>query len=341
MKKINLLLFLIPVITLFTSCFKEDERVIPYNPGNVQTTVITMEEDYRLMSFFKLYTGEVVDSSFKYDWDLAISTKANDYTLFPNTSLFMKVAHTGAYNFDSIYTIPNNAEWKFDSSDGDSSGNAIGLWWLDADSALLNAGEVLLIDRGIDFDGLPLGYLKIQPLLNHQSNTVEIKISKIDNTEQRSFSFTRDNSHSLETMSFQDGLNEKQPFPAANDWDLWFTQYTTLLFTDEGDAYPYLVTGALINKDNTSVALDTIHPFNEITRETADASSLSSRYDFIGYDWKKINGDVTSGEITYTARTNYVYIIKTSEGFFYKLRFIDFYNDQGKKGYPKFEFQRL
>ena len=35
------------------------------------------------------------------------------------------------------------------------------------------------------------------------------------------------------------------------------------------------------------------------------------------------------------------YVIRDRDGFFYKLRFIDFNNDMGEKGYPKFEYVRL
>jgi hypothetical protein len=61
----------------------------------------------------------------------------------------------------------------------------------------------------------------------------------------------------------------------------------------------------------------------------------------IGYEWKQINGDVTSGDITYTAQSGWTYLVRNREGLFFKMRFIDFYNNQGKKGYPTFEFQRL
>jgi hypothetical protein len=35
------------------------------------------------------------------------------------------------------------------------------------------------------------------------------------------------------------------------------------------------------------------------------------------------------------------YVVLDREGYFYKLRFISFYNNSGEKGYPTFEFQRL
>lgn len=326
---------------LFTSCFKEDERVTPYVPGDVNTAVVTMMEDYRYQSFFSLQEGKVIDSLFKYDWDLAMTTRAGTYTLYPNTSLFMKIAHTGSFNFDSLYEVNDNTPWEFDSSDGDSTGNAIGTWWLSPDSTLLQEGEVILVDRGIDFDGLPIGYLKIQPSFNSENQNVRIKIAKLDGGEERTFEFNSFTDLPFVTMSFATGFNSPQPFPPGNRWELWFTQYTTLLYTDEGEAYPYLVTGVLINKDLVTVALDTIHSFNDMDREIAETVELTDKLDVIGYDWKKINGDVTSGDITYIPRDNFVYIIRTKEGYYYKLRFIDFYNNAGKKGYPKFEYQRL
>lgn len=340
MTKLQILL-ICSLSLLLTSCFKEDERVYPYVPGDVEIATIVMMEDYRYQSFFSFKENKVIDSVNKYSWHLALSCAEDDYTLHPNTSLFMKVAHTSSYNFDSTYTVIDNLEWKFDSSDGDSTGYAIGKWWLSIDSTLLNKGEVFLIDKGIDDEGLPLGYLKIQPGFNQDTQQVEIKIAELNGSNERTFSFIKDPVRAFVTMSFETGQNEKQPYPATDSWDLMFTQYTTLLYTDEGEAYPYLVTGALINQATILSTLDTTIAFNEVTREFAETLDLTDRLDIIGYDWKEINGDVTSGDITYTARANYIYIIRTSEGYYYKLRFVDFYNETGLKGYPKFEYQRL
>ncbi len=337
----QLTFFLLSFSLLLTSCFKEDERVYPYVPGDVETAIVVMMEDYRYQSFFSFKEHKVIDSVNKYSWHLALNCADGDFTLHPNTSLFMKVAHTGSYDFDSLYTINANLEWKFDSSDGDSAGNAIGTWWISNDSTPLSIGEVLLIDRGIDDEGLPLGYLKIQPFFSPGTQQVMIKIAELDGTNVRSFGFNKESIRPFVTMSFETGSDVNQTYPATNSWDLMFTQYTTLLYTDEGEAYPYLVTGALINQATVLTALDTTINFNEVTREYAESLDLSKRLDVIGYDWKEINGDVTSGDITYTARANYIYLIKTSEGFYYKLRFVDFYNETGIKGYPKFEYQRL
>ena len=57
----------------------------------------------------------------------------------------------------------------------------------------------------------------------------------------------------------------------------------------------------------------------------------------IGFNWKEY--DLTSG--VYTVFANINYIIRDNELRYYKLHFIDFYNDLGVKGYPKFEIQEL
>jgi hypothetical protein len=121
-------------------------------------------------------------------------------------------------------------------------------------------------------------------------------------------------------------------------WDLLFTQYTTLLFTDEGDPYPYLVTGVLTNYDFVEVAMDSIVDFENIDLNYAMGLEFSKNQDAIGYDWKELQGDVNSGSVYYEIVEGRNYIIKNRFGLYAKLRFISFYNNEGKKGYPSFQY---
>jgi hypothetical protein len=57
----------------------------------------------------------------------------------------------------------------------------------------------------------------------------------------------------------------------------------------------------------------------------------------VGYNWKEY--DLSAGE--YTVFSNINYIIQDKNDKYYKLHFIDFYNNLGEKGYPKFEIQEL
>ena len=121
--------------------------------------------------------------------------------------------------------------------------------------------------------------------------------------------------------SFKFGGAVKPLEPPKTNYDLLFTQYTTLLYTDAGEAYPYLVTGVLINRNQVRVALDSTHAFENVTLGQVANLPYSTRLDFIGYDWKSYSFSAGS----YTVKSNLLYIIQDTEGFYYKFRFISFY----------------
>jgi len=78
-------------------------------------------------------------------------------------------------------------------------------------------------------------------------------------------------------------------------------------------------------------------PFDEINYENAADFAFSTDINTIGYDWKSYNFDLSQ----FTIVENLSYVITTNDGIYFKLRFIDFYNDSGEKGAPKFELQDL
>lgn len=339
MRKRNSLGLLL-VLGLLTSCFKEDEQVIPVSPGDVSEVVVEMMPDYSIQTYLKLSEGTVVSSNSKDSWDLGLSCSKGDYTLVLNTARFISIAHTGSDAFDVTYTT-SGFEWTFDSSDGNPQLNAVGKWWEETPGGPVSLNEVLLVDRGLNEEGLPAGYLKIQPSIDPTNGKVRVRIAKLNGADERTFEFTQMEGLELVVMSFDSGQLETQPVPPAESWDLLFTQYTTMLFTDEGEEYPYLVTGVLINDTLVSAVMDSLTPFEQIDREAAEKMVLSTRQDVIGYEWKQLKGDVTSGDVTYEVIPEMVYIIKNTDGYYFKLRFVDFYDSQGRKGYPKFEYQRL
>jgi hypothetical protein len=142
-------------------------------------------------------------------------------------------------------------------------------------------------------------------------------------------------------FSFDEGSKQSGLEPLKNDWDLLFTQYTTLLYTNEGDPYPYLLTGVLSNPFLIRVAQDTLYDFSEIDLTIAQSLTYSTALDEIGYDWKDVVGDVSTGNVSYVVIEGRNYIVRDTEGFYFKLRFTSFYNNSGDKGYPTFEYQKL
>ena len=66
------------------------------------------------------------------------------------------------------------------------------------------------------------------------------------------------------------------------------------------------------------------------------ALDLTNDADIIGYDWKEYFFEAGY----YVVDTETVYILQ-KENNFYKLRFVDFYDSEGKKGNIKFEIQKI
>ena len=149
----------------------------------------------------------------------------------------------------------------------------------------------------------------------------------MDNSDPKEIYLNKKQGYNYIQFSFDD--HSEVPFePKTDIWDLIFTQYTTLLITDEGEPFPYLVTGVLINEAGTSVSFDSTLVFNEVLLEDVLYLDYKTDFDVIGYTWKKLHGDVNSGDFYYKANTNYNYFIKSkiplnSMGFFY-LKFLSF-----------------
>ena len=129
--------------------------------------------------------------------------------------------------------------------------------------------------------------------------------------------------------------------PLTDTWDLLFTQYTTLLYTNDGLPYPYLVTGVLSNYGNLQMAVDSSLTYENIDLSFAKTKTYSIAKDFIGYDWKDVQGDVNTGNVYYEIVEGRTYLIRNREGLYFKLRFINFYSDEGEKGYPTFQYDVL
>jgi hypothetical protein len=133
-----------------------------------------------------------------------------------------------------------------------------------------------------------------------------------------------------------------------SNWDVVFTSYTTSLASSSGGYVAYKVTGALINsKKKIQVALikytnsentDSISSaFAKL--KISDVSSLdySSNVDAIGYNWKAI--DMVT--YAYKVSTNHFYIVKLSDGNYYKLRFIGFYGSSTNERVAKIQYQLM
>ncbi|MCK4745914.1 MAG: HmuY family protein, partial [Bacteroidales bacterium] len=193
--------------------------------------------------------------------------------------------------------------------------------------------EVYLLDRGLDERNREMGNKKVQ--FDIQGNDYVVRHANQDHSGDTTVVIGRDDNLDCIYYSFEKGVVDLAPL--QDSWSLLFSRYTTMLQTDLGEDYPYLVTGVLLNPNGVAAALDTIHEFSEIEISDTLDLELTSRADVIGYEWKYYNFDAG----LYTIVPEFNYVIRDRDGFYYKLRFIDFYNDTGEKGFPLFEYIRL
>jgi len=300
-----------------------------------------MMNDYRYQVYFDLGSGEAVSSNLKKAWDFSFDCSRDGWLILLNTSNFMLAARTGTTDF-SIPIDTAGMDFQFDASSGNMDTLAIGKWldFQGEDSLKVYTNEVYAIDRGYDEAGNLRGMRKI--VFQEVTDTsYSFRYANLDGSDENSFTVIKDPEVNFINFSFDNGGEQLKLEPPKKDWDLLFTQYTTLLYTNEGDPYPYLLTGVLSNPVFVSVAQDTLYDFSAIDRDVAETMLFTDILDEIGYDWKDITGDVSGGSITYVIVPGLNYVVKDTDGFLFKLRFVGFYSNTGSKGYPAFEYQKL
>jgi len=331
---------LLSLAVILTGCFKKEDP-IPANPvGPVQEVVIPMTEFYVNQIYFNLMTGEQVSMNQKNVFDLSFACSDTSTLIRLNSATFMEAAETD--QTDILLPVDTTGlHWKFDKSDGDPDSTALINWISLSDGDTTYSDKVWIINRGINAQGFPLGLMKAR-FIKHQDGAYYFSYAAPGESMAHDVVIHKDPGYNYVQFSFADGGKVEQVEPLSSNWDLLFTQYTTLLLTNEGDPYPYLVTGTLTNENNTLVGLDTTLVFNDIVLEDILDLDYSPARDAIGYEWKELVGDPTGGDFYYQAKSNYNYIILTKSGIYYKLRFTGFYDqDTGEKGFPSFEFQRI
>jgi hypothetical protein len=332
------------LIFLVTSCFKEDEKITPHDPGDVLTDSVRVARNgkYYYQSYYDLGTKSIVSTNLKSTWDLGFECGKEGTKIILNSSNFMLAARSGQTDFNlPIDTV--GYSWKFDASSGNPDSTAFGGWvyYISPDSTLAYSNEIYVIDRGYDADGNLRGLRKMV-FQEVTDSSYTFRFANLDGSGDHFFTIKKDNEVNYICFSFDEEGKQLSPEPPKNDWDLLFSQYTTLLYTSEGDPYPYLLTGVLSNPNRIRVAQDTLYEFSEIDLDIAQSLIYSQALDEIGYDWKDVVGDVNSGIVTYVIVEGLNYVVRDTDGYFYKLRFISYYNlVNGDKGVPTFEFQKL
>lgn len=326
-------LFCAASVLSLSSCFQEDEPVPPYaSPGDVTTVVAEMGSDYAVQLFYDLGTNQFVKIVPRESWDLAFETGDNDFHVYLNSSKKMAAWNTGQTDFATV-TADAGAEWRYDVSDGNPLLTAIGDWGTISQDSVISLQQVYVIDRGLSTAGNSLGKIKFRITgMNHSFFKVEF--SALNGSNYQTIEIPKDEAYNFTHLSFTGPNHIVSVEPLKEQWDLLFTQYTTVVFNADSTIMEhYLVNGVLLNTHLVTAATEFSKPFSEILYSSLASYTFSNKRDMIGYDWKVFNFNTQ----TYQVNADKNFLVKDHTGDYYKLRFISFTNDQGQKGYPKLE----
>lgn len=328
------------VLLLFVVSCEKDEK--PYTITSLRSTVqIPMGSNYADDFYYVLSDTTIVSQSARDNWDLAFKSTPDGYEIFLNSAKLMFAYNTGSTDFDETYTYQT---YKRRWDDPTGNGTAVGVWGSIVTTGVSSAKQVYLVDRGSDANDYWLGYKKV--VFDDMVNGLyKVTFANLDGSDQHTIELQKADDQNFVYMSFDNEGEEVFPAPAKDTWDVRFVMYTNIFTTDPGggipfspgDTIPYLVNGVLLNPNGVTAAQTSDIAFNDL--EYADLGNLqfSSDVNVIGWDWKNF----TLSNEGYAVDTSKVFVVKDLNDSYFKLRFIDFYSDQGEKGYPTFELKQL
>jgi hypothetical protein len=324
-------------VVLLTACFTEDEPVPPYvSPPGVISQVIEMGPSYGTQHFYDLESDSVLAVVDRSSWDIALGSSNLNRSIYVNSSKLMKVCDLGPVNFETAL-LPQQPVWKIDASSGDIDSTGIGFWAEGNPGSLSSKNHVYVLDLGFSTLGEALGKMKLQ-MLGFQNGAYRIRFSGYPSgpIHELSIPINLDYSFMYATLSGNGAVVSVAP--AASEWDLLFSQYTTMVPNpDNGIPEAYSVNGILLNPQGVSAARAFDGVFDSLGISDLPFYALSSQWDLIGYDWKRYDFNTAS----YLIQTNNLYLIRNRMGNYFKLRFTGFVNPFGQSGHIGFELKKL
>ena len=330
-------------VIMLSSCDPKEHLA---TPSKVQTVQMAEGSNYATQFFFNLDGNITAASGPRDNWDLAFQSTDQGFHVYLNSAKFMFAYSSGSTVFDSVFAFSNAKLYTWvDQPSGNPDSTAIGIWEQSSNgSNAVSKGLVYLIDRGKTSANAPLEKRKMR-IIGCTNGVYNIEFANLDGTDKHTVQITTDGSHSFGYLSFDNSGAQVTVAPAKDAYDLQFTMYTHVFDTTPPGIpiavhnFPYLLNGVLLNPNTISVSKDTVNdvPFDSVTLAMAQGRTYSKAWNTIGYDWKTFDFN----DENYTIAAHFKYFIKTSGGKYYKLRFTDFYDKNGVKGYPTFQYQLL
>ena len=301
-----------------------EKPIEPEEKAAIQTNDVALGSEYLYQTYFDFGTNSFVKTNIRYDWDLAFHCEKDINEVALNSSILMQGVLLETTDFEAEIDVK---ELEFRAHYPAAPKDSLPL------NQLVNSSRLVIIDLGIQKNGANRGYKKMMVDFDPDRNSYLLKYANLDGTKERSILVEKDQNKNWIEVNLS--LGEIVDIsPDKKTYDLYIGQYTYQFY----EPYtPYLVVGALNNPYQTTVALVENQTFEEVSEEDIPELAFSDQPDKIGYEWKFYDFD----EAQFLVNTEMTYVIRDTEGEYYKMRFLDFYDNTGVKGHPRFQFQQL
>lgn len=320
------------ISVLMASCEKMDTPVGLPVKGPAQYDAVEMGEYYNNQIFYDLENARVVHTSEVLSWDLAFEASPMGYHFFMNGGADVSLYNTHETDISKLTVEPaiQFNEWLFDAPCWLPDSTGAGEW---KDKSNMSKNEVYIVK--LNSTNNPDNNIKKIQMVSVTSTEYVMQYADIESKVAHIIHIPKDDNYNYVYFTFNNGGEVVQPDPPKNTYDIVFTRYRYIY--RELDNFPYIVSGVLLNPYYTTAARDSTIGFNNITGSDILTADFSNARDVIGFDWKTYDMD----KAVYTVDAEKTYIIHDRKDQYWKLHFIDFYNKQGIKGSPSFEYDRV
>jgi len=310
---------------LGSSCLKKEQPLPLPPPGDAESQLVNIGNDYATQVFYSFTNGIVKSDSFDI-WDIAFDVHPDQNELWLNGGSNIMVYPSGQSDFNLPMPSLTNKQWMYDKPEG-----TYGLSALGALTPESHIGELLFLQKGSQTFKLKI--------LEATSDHYKIEVGGVNDASGIMVVLQKEEQYNFVYYSFSNGI--VQPEPVKTDWDFVFTRYRTIFpgLNADGSDMPYIVNGVLLNTFKTLGASDSTKEFNFAEFDLAASSqfTLSPNRDIIGYNWKAVN--INTAE--YTVLPKRMFLLKDQLNQLWKFHFVSFYDENGQRGNPRFEFKRL
>ncbi len=366
MKKITFTFVLIVILSTFISCIHEDDTPVKIPPFDGAVVTLNEKADPAEANQFwiELGTGKITETHREL-WDLGFYC-GDEFRVMLNTSLVMSVGKIeNAYNIDAVNSqtvkelkklvvvgnFADNSQY-IDNPNGDVTKQTSGIAEISEND---NFNNVYLLNMGyktytgstvpgsIYHIGDARGWKKIR-ILRHPSG-YKIQYADLDETEHKEFIVAKDADYNYRFFSLKSGTYADIQ-PKKKEWDLCFTVFTNLTLNPSDNTYTsyiypdffmHNILGNVGAYEITTATGQGETAYNNFKKEDIDDSKfLFNDQRAIGSNWR-----TTTGQNGIEVFSNRFYVLKNSDGFYFKIRMLRMMDDQGNRGYPQFEYKAL